>query len=160
MESKLIEKINLKYQEILNTLKSFVKDNFNLIKEKKQRYDSLESWLLKLQKKDKSKEVEEYIIDFSNKNDKIDEKLKQIKNMYDSNIKEIINNKNKIVENSTESFYLIKHPNDCLFLLNIDKYNENISNYIILLEKQIQNNEYDKIETIYYLLCNMKCPHS
>ena len=160
MESKLIEKINSKYQEILNSLKSFVKDNFNTIKDKKQRYDSLEPSLLKRLNKGKSKEVEEYINDFSIKNDKIYDKLKQIKDIYNSNIKEIISNKNKIVENNMESFYLIRHPNDCLFLLNIDKYNENISNYLILLEKQIENNKYDKIETIYYLLCNMKCLHS
>ena len=153
METKLIEKINQIYLNILNTLKAFLKENFNHVKENNKNYNSFEEKILKLKKKE---EIEKYIKEYTNENGKLIEKMKNIKNNIYTLINEILNNKNKIIENTKESLYLIKHPKDCSFLLQIDKFNNDIYNYLDLIYNQISSHKYDKIEYIYFIICNMK----
>ena len=65
----------------------------------------------------KGKDIDKFINKFRNKNDDILNELENVKVKINELIKENINNKNKIVENTNESFYLIKHPKQCLFIL-------------------------------------------
>ena len=82
--------------------------------------------------------------------------LENVKVKINELIKENINNKNKIVANTNDSFYLIKHPKQCLFLLEMEKNNENLMNYVNLIETHINNHKYEMIESIYFLLSNVK----
>ena len=152
MESKLIEKINQNYKEILNILKSFLKENFNNAKENNKNYNSFETNLLN-KKKD---EIGEYIEKYSQENNSFFDTMKSTKQKINDLIKDILTNKKKIIENTNESLYLVKHPQDCLFLLKIDEYNNNINNYINLIERQIFEYKYDKLESLYFVICNMK----
>ena len=152
MESKLIEKINQNYIGILNILKEFLKDNFNVVKENNKNFNSFENNILNK----KSNEIEKYINEYSNENNKLLEKINKVKINVDELINEIKSNKNQIIENSNESLYLVKHPKDCLFLLQIDNYNNNIYNYFNLIYSQINTHKYDKLESIYFILTNMK----
>ena len=152
MESKLIEKINQNYSMILNILKRFLKENFVKFKENSKNYNSLEKNLINI----KGKDIDKFINHFRNKNDDILNELENIKVKINELIKENINNKNKIVENTNESFYLIKHPKQCLFLLEMEKNNENLMNYVNLIETHINNHKYEMIESIYFLLSNVK----
>ena len=152
MESKLIEKINQNYKEILNILKSFLKENFNNAKENNKNYNSFETNLLN-KKKD---EIGKYIEKYSQENNSFFDIMKSTKQKINDLIKDILTNKKKIIENTNESLYLVKHPQDCLFLLKIDEYNNNINNYINLIERQIFEYKYDKLESLYFVICNMK----
>ena len=152
MESKLIEKINQNYKEILNILKSFLKENFNNAKENNKNYISFETNLLN-KKKD---EIGKYIEKYSQENNSFFDTMKSTKQKINDLIKDILTNKKKIIENTNESLYLVKHPQDCLFLLKIDEYNNNINNYINLIERQIFEYKYDKLESLYFVICNMK----
>ena len=152
MESRLIEKINQNYSMILNILKRFLKENFVKFKQNSKNYESFERDLLN----NKDNDINKFINDFRNKNDDILHELENIKMKINELIKENINNKNKIVENTNDSFYLIKHPKHCLFLLEMEKYNENMMNYVNLIETQINNHKYEMIESIYFLLSNVK----
>ena len=153
MEIKLIEKINQIYLNILNTLKTFLKENFNQVKENNKNNNLFGEKILKFKKKE---EIEKYIKEYTNENGKLIEKMKNINNNIYMLINEILNNKNKIIENTKESLYLIKHPKDCSFLLQIDKFNNDIYNYLDLIYNQISSHKYDKIEYIYFIICNMK----
>ena len=152
MESKLINKINQNYNEILNILKTFLKENFNIAKENNKNFNSFEENILNKNKN----EIEKYIQEYSNANNKILEKMNKIKINIDELINEILNNKIKIIENTNESLYLVKHPQDCLFLLQVDKYNNDIYNYLNLINSQIEGHNLDKLETIYFILSNIK----
>ena len=152
MESKLIEKINQNYKEILNILKSFLKENFNNAKENNKNYDSFDNIILNKKKN----EIGKYIEDYSNKKNSFFETMKNTKQKISDLIKDILTYKRKIIENTNESLYLVKHPQDCLFLLKIDEYNNNINNYINLIETQIYGYKYDKLESLFFILCNMK----
>ena len=152
MESKLINKINQNYIVILNMMKSFLKENFNEAKEHSRNFNNFEDNILSK----KSNEIENYIKEYSNKNNKIFEKISNLKQSVNGLIAEILNDKKKIIENTNESLYLIKHPQDCLFLLKIDKYNDDIYNYLNLIDSQINGHKYDKLETIYFILTNIK----
>ena len=152
MESKLIDKIKQDYNAILNMLKGFLKDNFIEAKENTKKYNTFENNILTK----KNKEIGKYINEYSKENNILLEKIKNVKkNVYEL-IKDIISNKNKIIGNSNESLYLVKHPNDCLFLLQIDKYNSDIYNYLNLIYIQIDTHKSDKLESIYFILNNMK----
>ena len=152
MESKLINKINQNYNETLNILKTFLKENFNIAKENNKNFNSFEENILNKNKN----EIEKYIQEYSNANNKILEKMNKIKINIDELINEILNNKIKIIENTNESLYLVKHPQDCLFLLQIEKYNNDIYNYLNLINSQIKEHNFDKLETIYFILSNIK----
>ena len=104
----------------------------------------------------KIKEKEKLIQEFSNENNKIIEEVKKIKKEINELIKDIIENKNKIIENKKESFYLVKHPKECLFLIEIDKYNKDIYNYLKLIEIQINSHKSDRLECLYFILNNIK----
>ena len=152
MESKLIEKINQNNSTILNILKNFLKENFTKIKANSKNYNSFEKDLLNIN----DKEIPKYIKDYSNKNDELFDKLKNVKVKINELINDNINNKNKIIENMNESFYLIKHPQHTLLLLELEKNNENFLNYLKLIETQINSHKYDMIETIHFILSNIK----
>ena len=152
MESKLIEKINQNYSMILNMLKRFLKENFVKFEENSKNYKSFEKNLVNI----KGKDIDKFINQFRNKNDDVLNKLENVKVKINELIKENLNNKNKIVENINDSFYLIKHPKQCLFLLEMEKNNENMMNYVNLIETQINNHKYEMIESIYFLLSNIK----
>ena len=152
MESKLIEKINQNNSTILNILKNFLKENFTKIKTNSKNYNSFEKDLLNIN----DKEIPKYIKDYSIKNDELFDKLKNVKVKINELINDNINNKNKIIENMNESFYLIKHPQHTLLLLELEKNNENFLNYLKLIETQINSHKYDMIETIHFILSNIK----
>ena len=152
MESKLINKINQNYNEILNILKTFLREIFNKVKENNKNFNSFEENILN--KKDN--EIDKYIQEYSNDNNKIFEKMNNLKNNINELINEILNNKMKIIENINESLFLVKHPQDCLFLLQVDKYNNDIYNYLNLINAQIEGHNFDKLETIYFILSNIK----
>ena len=152
MESKLIEKINQNYSKILNILKRFLKENFVKFKQNSKNYESFERDSLN----NKDNDINKFLNDFRNKNEDILHELENIKMKINELIKDSINNKNKIIENINESFYLIKHPQQCLFLLELEKNNENLLNYFNLIETQINNHKYEMIESIYFLLSNIK----
>ena len=167
MESKLIEKINQNYSMILNILKRFLKENFVKFEENSKNYKSFEKNLVNIKGKDIDKFINAFYLiffylfiiiinQFRNKNDDILNKLENVKVKINELIKENLNNKNKIVENINDSFYLIKHPKQCLFLLEMEKNNENMMNYVNLIETQINNHKYEMIESIYFLLSNVK----
>ena len=153
MESKLIGKINQNYIRILNLLKSFLKENFNEAKKNSEIFNSFED---KIKKFNKTEEIEKYIKQFSNENDNLIGKFKNIKKNINELITDILENKIKIIENVNESLYLIKHPKDCLYLLKIEDNNNYIYNYINLIDYQINSHKYDKLEQIYFVLCNTK----
>ena len=152
MESKFIDKINQNYFQMLNVLKSFLKENFGEFKLNTKNYNSFEKDIL--DKKDK--EIPKFINDYSSKNFRLLNKLENVTNKINEMINENITNKNKIIENMNESLYLIKHPQKCLFLLEVEKNNNNVLNYLKLIEAQINNHKYDLMETIYFTLCNTK----
>ena len=152
MESKLIEKINQNNSTILNILKNFLKENFTKIKANSKNYNSFEKDLLNIN----DKEIPKYIKDYSIKNDELFDKLENVKVKINELINDNINNKNKIIENMNESFYLIKHPQHTLLLLELEKNNENFLNYLKLIETQINSHKYDMIETIHFILSNIK----
>ena len=152
MESKLIDKINQNYLTILNILKSFLKENFTRFKSNSRNYNSFEDDLLNT----KSEEIPKFLNEYSNKNNEILNQFENTKVKINELINDNINNKNKIVQNTKELFYLIKHPQQCLFLLEIEKNNNNFLNYLNLIETQINNHKYDMIETIYFIISNIK----
>ena len=152
MESKLIDKINQNYSMILNLLKNFLKENFSKLKANSNNYNSFEKDLLNT----KDKSIPKFINDYSIKNDEILNKLENIKVQIKELINDNINNKNKIIENMNESLYLIKHPQQCLFLLELEKNNTKFLNYLKLIETQINTHKYDLIESIHFLLSNIK----
>ena len=152
MESKLIEKINQNNSTILNILKNFLKENFTKIKANSKNYNSFEKDLLNIN----DKEIPKYIKDYSIKNDELFDKLENVKVKINELINDNINNKNKIIENMNESFYLINHPQHTLLLLELEKNNENFLNYLKLIETQINSHKYDMIETIHFILSNIK----
>ena len=152
MESKLINKINQNYTGILNIMKLFLKDNFNTAEKNSENYNSFEDDILKK----KYNEIEKYIQEYSYDNNKLLDKMDNLKKTVNNLIKEILDDKQKIINNTNESLYLVKHPQDCLFLLQIDNYNNNIYNYLNMIDYQINTHKYDKLETIYFILCNMK----
>ena len=152
MESKLIEKINQNNYTILNILKNFLKENFTKIKANSKNYNSFEKDLLIIN----DKEIPKYIKNYSIKNDELFDKLENVKVKINELINDNINNKNKIIENMNESFYLIKHPQHTLLLLELEKNNENFLNYLKLIETQINSHKYDMIETIHFILSNIK----
>ena len=152
MESKLIDKINQNYSMILSILKKFLKENFTKFKINSKNFEEFEIDLLNK----KGKEISNFINDYSNKNKEISSLFENIKITINDLIKDNMDNKNKIVENMKESLYLIKHPKQCLFLLDIEKYNNQILNYLKLIETQINNHKYDLIETIHFILTNIK----
>ena len=133
-------------------LKSFLKENFNNAKENNKNYNSFENNILNK----KQNEIGKYIEEYSHENIILVESIKNTKQKISDVIKDILNYKKKIIENANESLYLVKHPQDCLFLLKIDEYNNNINSYINLIETQIFGYKYDKLESLYFLLCNMK----
>ena len=75
MESKLIEKINQNYKEILNILKSFLKENFNNAKENNKNYNSFENNILNK----KNNEIGKYIEEYSHENNSLFETIKNTK---------------------------------------------------------------------------------
>ena len=152
MESKLIEKINQNYSTILSILKNFLKENFLKIKANSKNYNSFENDLLNT----KDKQIPKFINDYSIKNDELFEKFENVKVRINELINDNINNNNKIVEKMNESFYLIKHPQHTLLLLELKKNNDNFLNYLKLIETQINNHKYDMIESIHFLLSNIK----
>ena len=103
MESKLIDKINQNYLTILNILKSFLKENFTRFKSNSRNYNSFEDDLLNT----KSEEIPKFLNEFSNKNNEILNQFENTKVKINELINDNINNKNKIVQNTKESFYLI-----------------------------------------------------
>ena len=133
-------------------LKSFLKENFNNAKENNKNYNSFENNILNK----KQNEIGKYIEEYSHENNILVESIKKTKQKISDLIKDILNYKKKIIENTNESLYLVKHPQDCLFLLKIDEYNNNINSYINLIETQIFGYKYDKLESLYFILCNMK----
>ena len=156
MESKLIEKINQNYSTILSILKNFLKENFLKIKANSKNYNSFENDLLNT----KDKQIPKVINDYSIKNDELFEKFENVKVRINELINDNINNKNKIVEKMNESFYLIKHPQHTLLLLELEKNNDNFLNYLKLIETQINSHKYDMIESIHFLLSNIKLNYS
>ena len=156
MESKLIEKINQNYSTILSILKNFLKENFLKIKANSKNYNSFENDLLNT----KNKQIPKFINDYSIKNDELFEKFENVKVRINELINDNINNKNKIVEKMNESFYLIKHPQHTLLLLELEKNNNNFLNYLKLIETQINSHKYDMIESIHFLLSNIKLNYS
>ena len=133
-------------------LKSFLKENFNNAKENNKNFNSFENNILNK----KQNEIGKYIEKYSNENNILFESIKNTKQKVRDLIKDILNYKKKIIEKTNESLYLVKHPQDCLFLLKIDEYNNNINSYINLIETQILGYKYDKLESLYFILCNMK----
>ena len=152
MESKLIEKINQNYSIILSLLKNFLKENFSKFKANSKNYNSFEKDLIKT----KESEYPKFLNDLSIRNEEIIKEFNNIKVKMSELINDNINNKNKIVENMNESLYLIKHPQQCLFLLELEKNNNRFLNYLKLIETQINNHEYDMIESIHFVLSNIK----
>ena len=152
MESKLIEQINQNYIQILNILKRFLKENFTELKTNSKKYKSFENDILNC----KNEDIPKFINDYSNKNSEIMNKLQNMKVKINDLINDNINNKNKIIENMNESFYLIKHPHHCLFLLEVDKNNNNFLNYLKLIETQVNAHKFDMIESIYFIISNIK----
>ena len=156
MESKLIEKINQNYSTILSILKNFLKENFLKIKANSKNYNSFENDLLNT----KDKQIPKFINDYSIKNDELFDKFENIKVRINELINDNIKNKNKIVEKMNESFYLIKHPQHSLLLLELEKNNDNFLNYLKLIETQINSHKYDMIESIHFILSNIKLNYS
>ena len=156
MESKLIEKINQNYSTILSILKNFLKENFLKIKANSKNYNSFENDLLNT----KDKQIPKFINDYSIKNEELFDKFENVKVRINELINDNINNKNKIVEKMNESFYLIKHPQHTLLLLELEKNNDNFLNYLKLIETQINSHKYDMIESIHFLLSNIKLNYS
>ena len=152
MESKLIEQINQNYIQILNISKRFLKENFTELKTNSKKYKSFENDILNC----KNEDIPKFINDYSNKNSEIMNKLQNMKVKINDLINDNINNKNKIIENMNESFYLIKHPHHCLFLLEVDKTNKNFLNYLKLIETQVNAHKFDMIESIYFIISNIK----
>ena len=156
MESKLIEKINQNYSTILSILKNFLKENFLKIKANSKNYNSFENDLLNT----KDKQIPKFINDYSIKNEELFDKFENVKVRINELINDNINNKNKIVEKMNESFYLIKHPQHSLLLLELEKNNDNFLNYLKLIETQINSHKYDMIESIHFILSNIKLNYS
>ena len=156
MESKLIEKINQNYSTILSILKNFLKENFLKIKANSKNYNSFENDLINT----KDKQIPNFINDYSIKNAELFDKFENAKVRINELINDNINNKNKIVEKMNESFYLIKHPQHSLLLLELEKNNDNFLNYLKLIETQINSHKYDMIESIHFLLSNIKLNYS
>ena len=152
MESKLIEQINQNYIQILNILKRFLKENFTELKTNSKKYISFENDILNC----KNEDIPKFINDYSDKNSEIMNKLQNIKVKINDLINDNINNKNKVVENMNESFYLIKHPQHCSFFLEVDKNNNNFLNYLKLIETQVNNHKFDMIESLYFIISNIK----
>ena len=133
-------------------MKLFLKENFNAAEKNNKNYNSFEDNILKK----KNNEIEKFIQEYSYDENKLLDKLNTLKKNVNDLIKEILNDKQKIINNTNESLYLVKHPQDCLFLLQIDGYNDNIFNYLNLIDHQINSHKYEKLETIYFILCNLK----
>ena len=152
MESKLINKINQNYAGIINIMKLFLKENFDAAEKNNKNYNYFEDNILKK----KNNEIEKFIQEYSYDENKLLDKVKNLKKNVNDLIKEILNDKQKIINNTNESLYLVKHPQECLFLLQIDGYNDNIFNYLNLIDYQINSHKYEKLETIYFILCNIK----
>ena len=152
MESKLINQINQNYIMILNILKKFLRENFIDLKMNSKNYKSFEKDLLNT----KSNDISKFINDYSNKNSTILNNLEKVKLKINELINENINNKNKVIENMNESLYLIKHPQDCLFLLEVEKNNNKFLNYLNLIESEVNIHKYENLETIHYVLSNLR----
>ena len=152
MESKLINQINQNYIMILNILKKFLRENFIDLKMNSKNYKSFEKDLLNT----KSNDISKFINDYSNKNSTILNNLEKVKVKINELINENINNKNKVIENMNESLYLIKHPQDCLFLLEVEKNNNKFLNYLNLIESEVNIHKYENLETIHYVLSNLR----
>ena len=152
MESKLINQINQNYIMILNILKKFLRENFIDLKMNSKNYNSFEKDLLNT----KSNDISKFINDYSNKNSSIMNNLEKVKIKINELINENINNKNKVIENMNESLYLIKHPQDCLFLLEVEKNNNKFLNYLNLIESEVNIHKYENLETIHYVLSNLR----
>ena len=152
MESKLIIQINQNYIMILNILKKFLRENFIDLKMNSKNYKSFEKDLLNT----KSNDISKFINDYSNKNSTILNNLEKVKVKINELINENINNKNKVIENMNESLYLIKHPQDCLFLLEVEKNNNKFLNYLNLIESEVNIHKYENLETIHYVLSNLR----
>ena len=152
MESKLINQINQNYIMILNILKKFLRQNFIDLKMNSKNYNSFEKDLLNT----KSNDISKFINDYSNKNSTILNDLEKVKVKINELINENINNKNKVIENMNESLYLIKHPQDCLFLLEVEKNNNKFLNYLNLIESEVNIHKYENLETIHYVLSNLR----
>ena len=152
MESKLIDQINQNYIMILNILKRFLKENFIDLKLNSQKYKSFEKDILNT----KSKDIPKFINEYSNQNSSIFNNLEKIKVKINELINENINNKNKIIENMNESLYLIKHPQQCLFLMEVEKNNNKFLNYLNLIESEVNIHKYENLETIHYVLSNIR----
>ena len=152
MESKLINQINQNYIMILNILKKFLRENFIDLKMNSKNYKSFEKDLLNT----KSNDISKFINDYSNKNSTILNDLEKVKVKINELINENINNKNKVIENKNESLYLIKHPQDCLFLLEVEKNNNKFLNYLNLIESEVNIHKYENLETIHYVLSNLR----
>ena len=152
MESKLINQINQNYIIILNILKKFLRENFIDLKMNSKNYKSFEKDLLNT----KSNDISKFINDYSNKNSTILNDLEKVKVKINELINENINNKNKVIENMNESLYLIKHPQDCLFLLEVEKNNNKFLNYLNLIESEVNIHKYENLETIHYVLSNLR----
>ena len=152
MESKLINQINQNYIMILNILKKFLRENFIDLKTNSKNYKSFEKDLLNT----KSNDISKFINDYSNKNSTILNDLEKVKVKINELINENINNKNKVIENMNESLYLIKHPQDCLFLLEVEKNNNKFLNYLNLIESEVNIHKYENLETIHYVLSNLR----
>ena len=120
---------------ILNILKKFLRENFIDLKMNSKNYKSFEKDLLNT----KSNDISKFINDYSNKNSTILNDLEKVKVKINELINENINNKNKVIENMNESLYLIKHPQDCLFLLEVEKNNNKFLNYLNLIESEVKN---------------------
>ena len=152
MESKLINQINQNYIMILNILKKFLRENFIDLKMNSKNYKSFEKDLLNT----KSNDISKFINDYLNKNSTILNDLEKVKVKINELINENINNKNKVIENMNESLYLIKHPQDCLFLLEVEKNNNKFLNYLNLIESEVNIHKYENLETIHYVLSNLR----
>ena len=152
MESKLINQINQNYIMILDILKKFLRENFIDLKTNSKNYKSFEKDLLNT----KSNDISKFINDYSNKNSTILNDLEKVKVKINELINENINNKNKVIENMNESLYLIKHPQDCLFLLEVEKNNNKFLNYLNLIESEVNIHKYENLETIHYVLSNLR----
>ena len=152
MELKLINQINQNYIMILNILKKFLRENFIDLKMNSKNYKSFEKDLLNT----KSNDISKFINDYSNKNSTILNDLEKVKVKINELINENINNKNKVIENMNESLYLIKHPQDCLFLLEVEKNNNKFLNYLNLIESEVNIHKYENLETIHYVLSNLR----
>ena len=152
MESKLINQINQNYIMILNILKKFLRENFIDLKMNSKNYKSFEKDLLNT----KSNDISKFINDYSNKNSTILNDLEKVKVKINELINENINNKDKVIENMNESLYLIKHPQDCLFLLEVEKNNNKFLNYLNLIESEVNIHKYENLETIHYVLSNLR----